>query len=395
MKYPTAEVQVILYFYLKFIQFLHTVNNIGIPVIPFINFGSSGGSLRFVDDGAARVDLPAPLRFGSAAFTTAFVSVTFSFLKLQLLSKCMLLIMCVHLQISSNGLISFGVQFTAFRPQTFPISVNVVAPYWDDINLNLKGVVRYAVVDDSHPTLSCLLELTNDLIREEENVEFEASWLLVARWIDVCPFGDSNCVEVYIANYTVFVIVIYAIISQENNFQVIVATDGDQSYAVFTYQCGELNWIRGLSASIGFSAGPSLFANHPLSRQPNVNDIACVNQTCPPWTNVVYRISSDLSCKFKSMNSILVLANSNTIIVIMNRYFVFNVFKIMLIAISCSYCIKCNHLSLFLAIVIPTSSFTPTSSVTATASVTPSVEPPTLPSLTLPSPSPSPTPTNG
>ena len=86
-------------------------------------------------------------------------------------------------------------------------------------------------------------------------------------------------------------------ISQENNFQVIVATDGDQTYAVFTYQCGELNWIQGDSASIGFSAGPNLFANHPLSRQPNVNDIACVNQTCSPWTNVVYRISSDPSCE--------------------------------------------------------------------------------------------------
>ena len=118
----------------------------------------------------------------------------------------MLLIMYIHLQISSNGLISFGVQFTAFRPQTFPISVNVVAPYWDDIDLRTKGVVRYAVVDDSHPTLSCLLELTNDLIREEENVEFKASWLLVARWIDVCPFGDSNCIEVNIATMICLII---------------------------------------------------------------------------------------------------------------------------------------------------------------------------------------------
>ena len=84
------------------------------------------------------------------------------------------------------------------------------------------------------------------------------------------------------------------IIMQENNFQVIVATDGDQSYTVFTYQCGELNWVRN-RASIGFSAGRD-FANHPLSRQPNVNDIACVNQACSPWTNVVYRISS-ISCE--------------------------------------------------------------------------------------------------
>ena len=79
-----------------------------------------------------------------------------------------------------------------------------------------------------------------------------------------------------------------------------MATDGDQSYAVFTYQCGELNWVRN-RASIGFSAGPNLFANHPLSRQPNVNDIACVNQTCSPWTNVVYRITVASSCEICSI----------------------------------------------------------------------------------------------
>ena len=104
----------------------------------------------------------------------------------------------IHMQISSNGLISFGSRFTSFVPQSFPISSNVIAPYWDDIDLRNKGVVRYTVVTRSHPTLSCLLDLTNDLIEELENVEFNATWVLVARWIDVCPFGDSSCFEVSI-----------------------------------------------------------------------------------------------------------------------------------------------------------------------------------------------------
>ena len=84
--------------------------------------------------------------------------------------------------------------------------------------------------------------------------------------------------------------------AQGNNFQAVVATDGFQSFAVFTYQCGGLNWIRGTAgASIGFSAKSGsgyAFANHPFSRKPNVNDIACYNQTCPPWSNVVYKIST-------------------------------------------------------------------------------------------------------
>ena len=101
----------------------------------------------------------------------------------------------IHIQIRSNGLISFS-RLIPFLPQSFPILSNVVAPYWDHIDLRSKGVVRYATVTRSHPTLSCLLDLTNDLIEKLENVEFNATWVLVARWIDVCPFGDSSCFEV-------------------------------------------------------------------------------------------------------------------------------------------------------------------------------------------------------
>ena len=54
-----------------------------VPVVPFIGFGSSAGSLRNVLDGAARVDLPSPLLlFGSSTFTTAFVSVFIMVFKL-------------------------------------------------------------------------------------------------------------------------------------------------------------------------------------------------------------------------------------------------------------------------------------------------------------------------
>ena len=102
------------------------------------------------------------------------------------------------MQIMSNGLITFGSRFGSHIPQSFPISFNVIAPYWGDIDLTNKGVVRYATVTHSHSTLSCLLDLTNDLIEEIENVEFNATWVLVARWIDVCPFGNSRCLEVSI-----------------------------------------------------------------------------------------------------------------------------------------------------------------------------------------------------
>ena len=50
-----------------------------------------------------------------------------------------------------------------------------------------------------------------------------------------------------------------------------------------------LNWVE-YGAAIGYSAG-DIYANHYLSRQSNVNDIACLNQPVSPWSNVVYRVN--------------------------------------------------------------------------------------------------------
>ena len=177
------------------------------PVVPFIDFGSDNETLRNVYRGSGvSVNLPSPpLWFGSATFQSAFVS---EFSTLILFSTnannyeyhAYMYTQSIHImQISNNGLISFGIRiFTDSTPQLFPIPFNVIAPYWANINLRNKGGVRYATVTRSHPTLSCLLDLTNNFIEDQQKVEFNATWLLVARWIDVCPFDDSSCSEVSI-----------------------------------------------------------------------------------------------------------------------------------------------------------------------------------------------------
>ena len=81
---------------------------------------------------------------------------------------------------------------------------------------------------------------------------------------------------------------------QENNYQVVLLTDGTQSFTVFTYKCGELNWDTS-STGIGFSAGPSLYANHPLSRRSNVRSIACLSSPTSPWSNVVYQVNEKIT----------------------------------------------------------------------------------------------------
>ena len=70
----------------------------------------------------------------------------------------------------------------------------------------------------------------------------------------------------------------------------LASNDQETSYAIFTYKCGLLNWV-GDYAAIGYSAGGDFYDSHYLSRQSNVNDIACLNQPSSPWSNVVYRVN--------------------------------------------------------------------------------------------------------
>ena len=81
-----------------------------------------------------------------------------------------------------------------------------------------------------------------------------------------------------------------------NTFQAVLATDGTRSYAIYTYECGKLNWVH-YFAAIGFSASPDFFDEHPLSRNSSVNDIACINEdSVPPsnWSNILYEIIATL-----------------------------------------------------------------------------------------------------
>lgn len=80
---------------------------------------------------------------------------------------------------------------------------------------------------------------------------------------------------------------------QTNAYQAIVITNHEESYAIFTYNCGEVQWSAGLGrySTIGFySASDGIFENHPLTGQPNINMIAC--DPNPDINNVVYSIGT-------------------------------------------------------------------------------------------------------
>lgn len=65
-------------------------------------------------------------------------------------------------------------------------------------------------------------------------------------------------------------------------------TDGNNSFAVFTYRCDLLQWSRG--AVIGYNAAGDFFANHDFSGG-SAENIDCINLPASNYSNVVYQLS--------------------------------------------------------------------------------------------------------
>ena len=69
-------------------------------------------------------------------------------------------------------------------------------------------------------------------------------------------------------------------------------TDGVQSYALFTYRCGEMEWSGG--ATIGFGASDELHSNLRLSDSFRAVAVACLNSPTTEWSNLLYKLTQDI-----------------------------------------------------------------------------------------------------
>jgi hypothetical protein len=70
-----------------------------------------------------------------------------------------------------------------------------------------------------------------------------------------------------------------------NTFQGILITNGTDSYAVFIYECGGMEWDGG---EIGWRDGSSQQVTHPLNGSSNSSDIGCLYSET--YSAIVYRL---------------------------------------------------------------------------------------------------------
>ena len=159
--------------------------------LQFIPVPHNAPSFTGYDDGYRSSSLPSLFKFGSLSYTTAYViSITVNVILKGFTS------VFFYIQISTNGLISFGGSYTSYSSRRFPITQRVIAPYWNDQDFSSKGSIRYFSVTPTHPTHASFLDEANEYISDIEDVDFEASWMFVVRWIDACPFGNRQCTQV-------------------------------------------------------------------------------------------------------------------------------------------------------------------------------------------------------
>ena len=92
-------------------------------------------------------------------------------------------------------MLSFGTSFTSFFPRSFPLSYAVViAPFWDDIILTETGIIEYGIVTSANA--SSIINKVETFLSLSESIDVELDWVFVAKWVNVCPFGNSKCAQV-------------------------------------------------------------------------------------------------------------------------------------------------------------------------------------------------------
>ena len=96
-------------------------------------------------------------------------------------------------------MISFGQSFIDCCPAAFPYSTyNLVAPFWDDINLSSTGAVYYEVITPDNGL--SIINQVDTYLSNIQSISFSADWILVAKWLNVCPYGNNLCSNIQV-NY--------------------------------------------------------------------------------------------------------------------------------------------------------------------------------------------------
>ena len=90
------------------------------------------------------------------------------------------------MQVSTNGVVSFGAPFTSFASRPFPLSTSdvLIAPFWDVSNVQNGGQILFRLSDNQ-----TLLNEVGSTINDTLEFDFTPTMLFIVTWSGIPEFG--------------------------------------------------------------------------------------------------------------------------------------------------------------------------------------------------------------
>lgn len=142
-----------------------------------------------------------------------------------------------------NGLVSIGKRYCRPNPKRLgSLRKNVIAAFWANTDITIYSDVKYQVVEGSTEELRQQLDNISALIRNcSGESSFQATWMLIVTWEKVSPYA-----RYFFGNpYT----------DEQSTYQLVLATNGTSSFAVYLYEDGGMGWTRrlGRRCAVGYA----------------------------------------------------------------------------------------------------------------------------------------------
>ena len=198
---------------------------------------------------------------------------------------------------------SFGEQFPVYSPELFPGTTAtvhfgyLVAPYWVDGDLRRGGNITWEILTSGGSEIADqYLGQVSQFIEVQQNATFVGNWMLMVNYMRVPPFLSVSICSKTKVSFVTFIDLTLLQSFPTNTFQAVLITNGTNSYAVFTYECPEVQW--GNYATIGFNAGGTYFENHEFSGSTDAPTIDCIAEP-ELVSNLVYDLvpsPGDVQC---------------------------------------------------------------------------------------------------
>ncbi|XP_076314540.1 uncharacterized protein LOC143226890 [Tachypleus tridentatus] len=130
--------------------------------------------------------------------------------------------------VNDNGILSFLTEVPSFYNGQLPRSYPIISPLYTDVDIRGTGRVYYRETKSQR----LLTRANNDIQRHfSQGRDFQATSLFIATWDNVGHFDQKT--------------------SLVNTFQVVIATDGVDSFVFFLFPEGGVQWIQGDGKSSG------------------------------------------------------------------------------------------------------------------------------------------------